>query len=120
MTDKRWLELKEESWKNIFGVIRISGINNFAPSGMTNKNDLSLSNFWASIQHLESQLERNMDEEYYRKQIHGLILILNQENSDIMISREYIREKLNMMLNGGIGFHPGIILELDRKKNQNR
>jgi hypothetical protein len=104
---KRWLELKKESWENIFECLKNSQIK-------------SEGNFWASIQSLQSQIERDMDEEYYRKQIHGLILILNEEGKDFMVSREYVVEKLNMILNGGIGFHPNVTAELDRKKNMNR
>lgn len=40
----RRLELREESWKNVFEVIRDSEIN-------------AKGNFWASIQYLEEQLE---------------------------------------------------------------
>jgi hypothetical protein len=54
------------------------------------------------------------DTAFYRRQIKGLILIMQDaDNKDIMITREYIIEKLTMMLNGGIGFHPGINKHLD-------
>lgn len=50
-----------------------------------------------------------MNEEWYRKQIEGLWLILNDaDKKDFMISRAYVKEKLRMILNGGIGFHPSI------------
>ena len=52
-----------------------------------------------------------MSEEYYKKQIRGLILIM-KDGEDPMVSRSYITEKLNMILNGGIGFHPSILEEL--------
>lgn len=44
------LNLKLESWKNLFKVIRDNKIN-------------SQGNFWASIQHLETQLEEIVEEE---------------------------------------------------------
>ena len=50
-----------------------------------------------------------MEEEWYRKQIQGLWLIMDDsEGKDFMISREYVKEKLQMILNGGISFHPHI------------
>jgi len=55
-----------------------------------------------------------MDEKYYCKQIKGLLLILdNPDNKNIMISREYVKEKLQMILNGGINFHPLIKQKLE-------
>lgn len=48
---------------------------------------------------------------FYERQIKGLILIMKQENS-LMVSREYVAEKLNMILNGGIGFHSSILEKL--------
>lgn len=36
---------------------------------------------------------------------------MKQENS-LMVSREYVVEKLNMILNGGIGFHSSILEKL--------
>ena len=50
-----------------------------------------------------------MDEEWYKKQIEGLWLILDDaDDKDFMISRTYVKEKLRMILNGGINFHPSI------------
>ena len=50
-----------------------------------------------------------MEEEYFEKQIKGLIMILSQNDcDDIMVARKYVKEKLNMILNGGINFHPSI------------
>ena len=50
-----------------------------------------------------------MNEEYYKQQIRGLILILeSNEDKDPSVSRGYVKEKLNMILSGGIGFHPSI------------
>lgn len=44
-----------------------------------------------------------------RRQIKGLILIMeDSEKKDGFVSREYIIEKLNMILEGGINFHPSI------------
>lgn len=57
-----------------------------------------------------------MDAEYYRRQIKGLILIMKDNDgmpSQQMISREYLIEKLTMILAGGIGFHPTINKHLD-------
>ena len=41
---------------------------------------------------------------YYERQIKGLLLILEGDD-DNFVSKEYIREKLDMILNGGINFH---------------
>ena len=50
-----------------------------------------------------------MNEEWYRKQIEGLQFILDDaDKKDFMITREYVKEKLRMILNGGINFHPSI------------
>jgi len=46
------------------------------------------------------------DKEYFEHQIKGLILIMKQNEG--VVHRGYIVEKLNMILNGGIGFHPSI------------
>ena len=58
-----------------------------------------------------------MNTEYYKRQINGLILILKQaeENGVLMVARSYVAEKLKMILNGGIGFHPLIEEKLDDK-----
>lgn len=48
-----------------------------------------------------------MNEDYYKKQIEGLLLILDGgANVDFMITRSYVKEKLNMILKGGANFHP--------------
>jgi len=54
-------------------------------------------------------------EKSYQRQIKGLILILqqNEEYDKGRIARSYVIEKLNMILNGGIGFHPSILEKLD-------
>ena len=45
------------------------------------------------------------DREYFERQIKGLILILERPNSEKgFIHREYVIEKLNMILFHGIGF----------------
>ena len=50
-----------------------------------------------------------MNEEWYKKQIEGLWLILDDaDKKDFMISRAYVKEKLRMILHGGINFHPTI------------
>lgn len=49
-----------------------------------------------------------MNEEFYKKQIKGLILVMQQVEGGEFVSRKYVIEKLNMILNGGIGFHPTI------------
>lgn len=47
--------------------------------------------------------------EWYRKQIEGLFLIINQgEEFGIMVAREYVKEKLMMILGCGINFEPSI------------
>ena len=49
------------------------------------------------------------NKEYFEKQIQGLWLILNDApESEIMISRAYVKEKLRMILSKGINFHPDI------------
>ena len=57
------------------------------------------------------------DREYWEQQIKGLILILsdglNCEKPIYEIHRSYVIEKLNMIRNGGIGFHPVIINKLE-------
>jgi len=47
---------------------------------------------------------------WYRQQVLGLYLILDDcGEKDIMITREYVREKLKMILDKqGINFHPEI------------
>lgn len=56
--------------------------------------------------------------EYLEQQIKGFILIL-KDNEGTMISREYVEEKLNMILKDGINFHPVIKhtvgMEVDQK-----
>ena len=55
-----------------------------------------------------------MDEQYYRRQVKGLILILeDSEGKGAMISREYVIEKLRMILDDGINFHQCISRALD-------
>lgn len=55
------------------------------------------------------------DNAYYKRQIKGLILIIQDaDNKDIMVTREYIIEKLTMILEGGIGFHQIINRHLDK------
>ena len=52
--------------------------------------------------------------DFYERQIQGLILILEQnDKEDYMITRKYVIEKLNMILNGGIGFSPYILEKLE-------
>ena len=45
------------------------------------------------------------DIEWFEKQIKGLLIILEDTQSEI-IARSYIKEKLNMILRDGINFHP--------------
>ena len=50
-----------------------------------------------------------MNEEFYKRQLNGLILVMEQNaTGNGMIARSYVIEKLNMILNGGMGFHPSI------------
>jgi len=48
--------------------------------------------------------------EWYEQQIRGLYLILDDaEDKDFMISREYVKEKIRMIISEvGINFHPVI------------
>lgn len=54
-------------------------------------------------------MKTQTDKEYYERQILGLIMIMedNAESSST-IHRNYVVEKLKMMLAGGIGFHQSI------------
>jgi len=54
------------------------------------------------------------DEEWYKNQIKGLLLIL-EDNKDNFIARDYVKEKLNMILQNGINFHPVIKKALGMK-----
>jgi len=56
-----------------------------------------------------------IERDFYKRQIKGLILILQQNDSDknFMVARTYVIQKLNMILNGGIGFHSSILEKLD-------
>lgn len=50
-------------------------------------------------------------EDYYIKEIVKLICIMEQDsdNKDLTIHRDYVKEKLNMIINGsGIGIHPSL------------
>lgn len=62
------------------------------------------------------------EEIWYRKQIKGLLLIIeesaNCENPETMISRGYIVEKLNLILKEGINFHPILQAILDKAEMQ--
>lgn len=62
------------------------------------------------------------NENWYKRQINGLFLILDDaDNKDIMITREYVKEKLTMILNGqGINFHPIINDALDELEKNGR
>lgn len=48
------------------------------------------------------------NKDYFEHQIKGLILVMKQNEGDSLVSKKYIVEKLNMILNGGIGFHSSI------------
>jgi len=54
-------------------------------------------------------MEKNV--EYFKKQIKGLLMIL--EDNEGMIARSYVQEKLKMILREGINFHPLIKEELE-------
>lgn len=45
---------------------------------------------------------------WYREEIRGLILILEGDGHPKFVTKEYIKEKLGMILTTGIGFHPYI------------
>jgi len=61
------------------------------------------------IAYVQTKNDKLFDEDWYRKQIQGLYLILeSNEKEDPSISRAYVKEKLQMILSRGIGFHPGI------------
>ena len=54
------------------------------------------------------------DREYFERQIKGLIMILERPNSEQgFVHRNYVIEKLNMMLSGGIGFDGSILEKLE-------
>lgn len=50
-----------------------------------------------------------------KKQIKGLIMILEQNRNINMITKSYVIEKLNMILGCGIGFHPSIKRRLENE-----
>ncbi len=54
-----------------------------------------------------------IEKDYFERQIAGLILIMQSNENSFMVSRKYVIDKLNMMLNGGIGFHALIEEKLD-------
>ena len=52
-----------------------------------------------------------MNKKYFEEQIKGLIMILeegSQNGKQPAIHRNYVIEKLNMILTGGINFYPSI------------
>jgi len=55
-----------------------------------------------------------MDKEYFEEQIKGLIMIIEDNERVGFISRKYIKEKLNMILNDGINFSPIILSKLKK------
>lgn len=58
------------------------------------------------------------DVNYYRRQIQGLIFILDDTvEGEHMISRDYMKKKLERILNGSMNFHPCINEALDRWEN---
>lgn len=49
----------------------------------------------------------NRKEEYFQKQLTGLILILlDGQKQDNFVARDYVIEKLGMIKGNGINFHP--------------
>ena len=58
------------------------------------------------------------EDNYYRQQIRGLILILESNAAKGGVSRGYVKEKLNMILSGGIGFHPNIARRVGIKNDE--
>ena len=62
----------------------------------------------------------NMDKEYFEEQIKGLLIIIEENNKPLFISRKYIKEKLNMILNDGINFNPIIQSKLKEHGKKER
>ena len=57
------------------------------------------------------------NKEYFENQVKGLLIIMEDApETDIMVARSYIKEKLNMILGNGINFHPSIKEKLEEKK----
>ena len=52
-------------------------------------------------------MNETINKTFYENQIKGLILIMEKDDSSF-VTRKYVIEKLNMILNGGIGFHSSI------------
>ena len=52
-------------------------------------------------------------EKFYQRQIKGLILIMQQNNGTLFVSRKYVVEKLDMILNGGLSVSDLIEEKLD-------
>lgn len=56
-----------------------------------------------------------MEVDWYRRQIKGLYMIV--DDGDEFISKDYVKEKLKMIILGhGINFHPVIKKFLDEEK----
>ena len=61
-------------------------------------------------------MNKNID--WYKEQISGLILIM--KDSDGMVARDYVEEKLYMILSEqGINFHPLIKQQLEEMRRHN-
>ena len=56
------------------------------------------------------------EENYYRQQIQGLIIILD-DKKEVFIARSYVKEKLQMILSDGINFHPTIKEKIGMKED---
>lgn len=56
------------------------------------------------------------NKEYFEKQIKGLLMILSDGHQDEkFITRDYMAEKLKMILSDGINFHPLIKEKLEKE-----
>lgn len=56
------------------------------------------------------------NKKYFENQIKGLLLIVEDESTSTLISRDYIKKKLQCILANGINFHPTIKDKLEKTK----
>ena len=64
---------------------------------------------YAKPYHTKRNFQVDTKKAWYKRQITGLFMIMDDaDDKEFMVSREYVKEKLKMILNDGINFHPTI------------
>ncbi len=54
--------------------------------------------------------------EWYQEEVVKLLAIMNQDEGENFVSKEYVKEKLNRILSGvGIGIHPTLKPYVEKK-----